>query len=148
MFFDTMEHVFRSATPDGGFALWFEPDMVPLRSGWLEDLDREWRTGHFTVMGKLIDFLWVARHINGGACYAKDFVRVVPRTRDAWDVTAFPFVRDFGYYKATELFEFRYQNSMLAAPPRRNAAIMHGVKDFSAIEFVAKRIGGPLFQRP
>jgi hypothetical protein len=146
MFFDTMEHVFHSAAPDGGFALWFEPDMVPLRSGWLEDLDREWRAGHFTVMGKLVDLLWVPRHINGGACYAKDFVRVVPRTRDAWDVTAFPFVRDFGYFKATELFEFRYQNSTLGTPPRRNAAIIHGVKDLSAIEFVAKRIGGPLFQ--
>lgn len=151
MFFDTMEHVRRSARRDGGFALWIEADMVPLRPKWLEDFEAEWRTGHYTLMGRYMRWHDVPEHINGGACYTKDFARVVPRNiAGGWDVTCYPFVQRFGMARRTELIDFRYLSPTLASAPRSGAAIIHGVKDNSVFDYVERSLQQgrqPVFSR-
>ena len=141
MFFDTFRHIYRTASRDGGFVLWMEPDMVPLRPNWLKDLESEWNAGHYTVMGALVHRGEPREHINGGACYAKDYVRVVPPIGIVWDMCCYPYIRNFGVPRATNLFDFRYKCETLATPPDPAAAILHGVKDGSVYDYVERMWG-------
>jgi hypothetical protein len=94
MFWDAMEYTeSHLRDSDDGFALWLESDMVPVKSDWLDRLDREWRSETETpiVMGCYIPELYKNRvlrakrlvlheHINGGACYHKRLASLLPRS--------------------------------------------------------------------
>lgn len=153
MFWDTMEYVNNNYPNDGGFILWFEYDMVPLTPLWLDRLDEEWRTGNYITMGRLIDRNWVVKHnpgwlpdmrehINGGACYSKDFCKKISKKKTnlkvSWDMEIFGQIKDKFKYKATDLMELRYRCRTLTYPPYEKTVILHGIKDSSAIRYVIK----------
>ncbi len=161
MFWDTIEYVNNNYPRDGGFMLWLEWDMVPLTSSWLDKLDEEWRTGNYVIMGRLIDRGWVAKykpdwlsemveHINGAACYSKDFYNRVSKNKTnlkrSWDVEIFNQIKDKHAYKATNLIELRYCHFTMTYPPRRETVLLHGIKDSSALRYVRKsnKMGMPI----
>ncbi len=48
---------------------------------------------------------WIAEHVNGGACYSRDFSKVIPREarNDVFDVAVFPYVaKEPGRMKVTQ----------------------------------------------
>lgn len=140
MFWDCMDHIAATAAADGGFSLWMESDMVPVKPGWLDRLSGEWEQGgDLLVMGCFVPtvikkrFLrrsrvWVNEHINGGACYAKDFGRQVPpeyRT-GTFDLAVYPYLKQCGRFRTTPSIAFstvkRCQRDL--SDPRR--VILHG----------------------
>ncbi len=118
MFWEIMDYVHTHDNHDGGFVLWLESDMVPIRSNWLDRLDEEWRTiERPLVLGRLVtnfpDYLGgapVPPHINGGACYAKDLAAVIPSPPGRglpFDMAMFPTIASSGRgWRTTEQFAF------------------------------------------
>ncbi|MEM6688483.1 MAG: hypothetical protein AAF664_03590 [Planctomycetota bacterium] len=103
-FWDSMLEVAQDSRE--GFALWFESDMCPIKPGWLDELDRQWNwvnrktASNVLCMGLRVPplkiplqrsrqwyafykrfrphkFLDISPHINGGACYRKNFAQQV-----------------------------------------------------------------------
>ena len=153
MFWDTMEYVNNNYPKDGGFVLWFEYDMVPLIPSWLDKLDEKWRTGNYVMMGKLIDRNWVRKyfpkclpgmveHINGGACYKKDFCEKVFKKKCnlklSWDIEIFSQIKSKYSYKATNLIEFRFCHPTIIHSPHKETVLLHGIKDLSALLYARK----------
>jgi len=154
MFWDTMEYVYNNGySQDGGFVLWFEADNVPLRSDWLDKLHEEWNGSNYLVMGRLIDRNWVAEynpgwlpdireHINGSACYSKDFCEKISKEkcdlRLSWDVEVFGQIKNKHKYKATDLIELRFCHPTITYPPHKETILLHGVKDTSALRYARK----------
>ena len=42
MFWDCMDYVAENFANDGGFSLWLESDMVPVKTDWIDRLVAEW----------------------------------------------------------------------------------------------------------
>ncbi|MBN1689341.1 MAG: hypothetical protein JW893_09580 [Candidatus Omnitrophica bacterium] len=163
MFWDAVEFVSQNFPHDGGFMLWFEYDMVPLVPDWLDRLEKEWKISRYVLMGKLIDREWakenipsqsdnIVKHINGGACYSKDFIRKVPKQKFnmamPWDMQVYRYISSWHNrfrlrYKTTNLIEFRYASSSLEKPPLHDSAILHGVKDGSARAYIHEKVQSP-----
>lgn len=140
MFWDCMDHLAATDAADGGFSLWMESDMVPVKPDWLDRLAGEWRQGgNLLVLGCFVPTLrrkrflrrtkvWTPEHINGGACYAKDFGRQVPQEYRAgiFDLAIYPYLKQSGRYRATQSIAFstvkRCHRDL--ADPRR--VILHG----------------------
>ena len=151
MFWDTMRHINSHYRKDGGFTLWFEADMVPLCTDWLDRLHAEWLQDEYVILGKLVDRQWVAQHnrswlsryvehINGSACYCKDFggrfAADLVSPRWPWDFQIFRHIKASSRYRASDLIDLRYRERTLSALPDRRAVLLHGVKDRSAREYV------------
>jgi len=150
MFWDTMRFIEKNYEQDGGFALWMEADMVPLRKDWLKAISAEWLPG-FLTMGFFVDttkgMCSCASHINGGACYAKDFAKKVPQenfdlTR-SWDkkILSYLIKNNLPYKYINGLIDLKYQSPTLNWEPDEQTVILHGVKDFSAHAYVEKKFG-------
>jgi hypothetical protein len=137
MFWEIMDHVAATDAGDGGFALWMEADMVPTRPTWLDALHAAWKRGRDPlVMGRLHPRRYVpsakiltSPHINGGACYAKQYARVIDARykHSAFDVAPWPQVERTGRYVSTELFRYSTLES-LPRDMRSSAAILHGYR--------------------
>jgi hypothetical protein len=137
MFWEIQEHVAATENGDGGFALWFEADMVPARTSWLDELHAEWvRHDRPFVMGRLqprsyvpASRVLISPHINGGACYAKDYARHIPASlkRGTFDVAPWPFLRRSGKYVATSLFQYATLAG-LEDELRGPAAVLHAYR--------------------
>lgn len=151
VFWETMEYVNTNYDQDGRFVLWFESDMVPLVPDWLIRLDAQWRSGDYVIMGRLIDRNWTAKnfpawlpdmieHINGGACYCKDFCRKVPKKkcdlRHSWDMEIFKYIKKRYPFKAIDSIEIRYLHPTMKSLPESNSVLLHGVKDDSVRKYV------------
>lgn len=69
--------------------LWFEMDMVPLRRGWLDAIETEYRSARKQFLGAYYDK--PHPHINGGMVYPPDVARVNPAmvnaTQKPFDLT-------------------------------------------------------------
>ena len=91
MFWDCMEFLQANNDGSGGFSLWLESDMAPVKPNWIDRLSDEWFAGDQTpiMMGCYVPEVYKKRlfkskklllepHINGGACYAMDFARQMP----------------------------------------------------------------------
>ena len=140
MFWDCMDHIAATSEDDGCFSLWLESDMVPVKNNWLDMLDQQWnRGGDQLIMGCFVPDvmkyrfisrkrIWIHEHINGGACYRKDFSDGIPEEYrgGAFDTAVYPYIKETGRYQATEALAFstteRCRKDM--ADPRR--AILHG----------------------
>jgi len=137
MFWDCMQFLCDHGPRNGGFALWFESDMIPVRGDWMERLAREWESepglllmGHFVASFKTRDGGMAREHINGGACYAKDFARYVPceGRRPAFDVQFFPSIRATGRWRDSALFGFANQKNFARQIRAGKRAILHGFR--------------------
>jgi len=140
MFWDCFDYLAGESSNDGGFALWLESDMVPVKPDWLERIAGEWERSHDPlVMGCFVPEvmkhrfirrkrLWISEHINGGACYAKDFAKVVPDwyRSGTFDVAVYPFLKENGRFVVTPSLSFSTvdQCRIDMADPRK--AILHG----------------------
>lgn len=146
MFWDTMRFVDKNYPLDGGFVFWMEADMVPLREDWLKALNAEW-SPELMVMGFLC-YSPIGRwlpHINGGACYAKDFFRKVPPNsiplNVSWDIYVLSVLIEQGlpYKFINDLIDFRHKASELYWIPEEQFAILHGVKDDTAHQYLERK---------
>ena len=141
MFWDCMNHIAATAVGDGGFSLWMESDMVPVKPDWLDRLAQEWQqAGDLLVMGCFVPTIYkqrflrptrvlVTEHINGGACYAKDFGhRVPPEYRvGVFDMAVHPYLRQCGRFRTTQSIAFStvHRCERDRTDPRR--VILHGL---------------------
>ena len=150
MFWDTMRFIEKNYFQDGGFVLWMEADMVPVRKDWLRALSAEWSTD-LLMMGFFVD---ASRgmcpgnsHINGGACYAKHFFRKVGpenfKLDESWDKQILSFLVEKGlpYKYINGLLDLRYRAPTLLWRPADEIAILHGIKDDSAHIYVENKHG-------
>jgi len=91
MFWDCVDHLADAYQLDGGFGLWLESDMIPVKPDWISRLSDEWASSETSplILGLHVPDVekrrffrrsrpWVKEHLNGGACYANDFVRHLP----------------------------------------------------------------------
>lgn len=105
MFWDCMDRIAETMADRPGFSLWLESDMAIVKPDWLDRLSREWSEDPTPplMMGCYVPDVYRWRifrgrkhllhaHINGGACYAKDFARRVPRAArtGVFDMAVFP----------------------------------------------------------
>lgn len=146
MFWDAMEYIYKNYKKDSGFALWFESDMYPLCPDWIAKLDAEWENGKYSVMGLFIEgHENVKSHINGGACYSKEFCKIVPHEyldpTVSWDNLFFKYIYDnnIPYKFINHLIDFRYNTHTFAPPVLKDGVIFHGVKDSSMQEYLEKK---------
>ncbi|GAA5506418.1 hypothetical protein [Novipirellula caenicola] len=132
MFWDSMRHVADMSDDNNGFALWMESDMCPVAADWLDRLDDHWQSsGDVLLMGCEVPDVyrdcqkkfrlyrpfrhrpiekkrWIARHINGGACYRRDLIhQVSPEYQDGiFDVRLGDLLREQGGYSSTPAIAF------------------------------------------
>lgn len=148
-FWDVMDHVAKMAQIDGGFALWLEPDMIPVGPGWLDRLHAEWEESpDILVMGQFFPGVYLRRenhltypHINGGACYAKDLSRQIPRQyrRRYFDEAIFPFLKKTGRYRISTLFKFSHMLSLADDVRSGRYAVLNGFRQDKQ-EFISEAI--------
>ena len=141
MFFDTFRHIYRTASRDGGFVLWMEPDMVPLRPNWLKDLESEWNAGHYTVIGTLVHRGEPHKHINGVIATRKTMSASFRRSALYGTCAVTPISAILVPSPTTNLFDFRYKCETLGFRQIPQAAILHGVKDGSVYDYVERMWG-------
>jgi hypothetical protein len=121
MFWDCMDYVAANTEPDGGFSLWMESDMVPVKPDWMDRLAQQWEETDDSslVMGCFVPNLYrmvffrrkrlqINEHINGGACYAKNLSFEVPKVyrTGTFDVAIYPFLKQEGRFSTTESLAF------------------------------------------
>jgi hypothetical protein len=135
-----MDYVAAHDNRDGGFSLWLESDMVPVKRDWLDRLDAEWRqAADVWVMGRYVPNvpkrlivrrkrLWIDEHINGGACYAKAFARLVPKEyrRGTFDVAIYPYVKHNDRTRRTEAIAFSTVEDCRRDAADARYAVLHG----------------------
>lgn len=75
---------------------WFEPDVIPLRAGWLQALSDEYAKSRKKFMGSLIPG---QGHCNGAAIYPAEASQIMPKamlaSSVAWDVVMKPEMIDY-----------------------------------------------------
>ena len=114
-FWEIMQYINLNYKHDGGFVLWFESDMIPIKRDWVNRLTQEWLSApNSIIMGLYLPEGYyrgggvVTAHINGGGCYRKDFINYIPREgqRPIFDVELFPFVKKTERYICSTAFAF------------------------------------------
>jgi hypothetical protein len=141
MFWDCMEYVNRHKSDSPGFSLWLESDMAIVKPDWLDRLWAEWDMAWPSplVMGCFVPDVYRWRllkgrkhllhaHINGGACYAKDFARRMPldARQGVFDMAVYRHAAGQGAALPTDQIRFsttaRARRDMLDPGP----VILHG----------------------
>jgi hypothetical protein len=142
MFWEAMDYVGANCTLDGGFTVWLESDMVPVKPDWIDRLVRQWiqERERLLLMGLFVPENQrrrllrhpriVPEHINGGACYAKDFSAHLPAAARSgtFDMQLFPYVKQTGKYKPIPSFAFSTIESIPADLRDPEKLILHGWK--------------------
>lgn len=118
----------------GGFWLWLEPDAVPLRKGWLAELEAEYERLGKPIMGRRTR----DGHVNGVAVYPADMVSLAPTAFLHFD---HPFDRVLsqlvpGQMAHTDLIQSHWKargggtgRSFGGDEPVPNCALFHGCTD-------------------
>lgn len=72
-----------------GDFLWFEPDCVPTRASWLDEIESEYRACGKAILGVVVDTVAMdtrqrdGQHVVGVAVYPKAFAKICPLVRFA-----------------------------------------------------------------
>jgi hypothetical protein len=157
MFWETMDYIAAQTRPDNGFSLWLESDMIPVKHDWLDRLSQLWNAGRqeLLVMGLLVPNLYrrkflrkprllLGEHINGGACYSKQFSRLISRHARqgrVFDVDLFPFLKQDARYKGVDAFAFSTLATLSYDIERSQTAVLHGLNQ-DKDEFIDGCIAG------
>lgn len=150
MFGSTMIHISNNQKKNQYECIyWMEPDAIPLCPNWFMDLLHVWRTRHMKslVVGcrSTIDGNSQSDHITGCALYHPNIARLMPEltgcTGMAWDYKYRAKIIENGGH--TPLIENWY-NARKADPgivdrDKVGVRIIHGFKDRSIVEHVAKK---------
>ena len=140
MFWDCLDHLSQAYDLRGGFGLWLESDMVPVKRDWMTRLSAEWsRADSPLIMGCYVPDvekhrffrrkrLWIAEHLNGGACYSNHFVNDVPldAREGVFDTQIYRFVRDSGRVVATRQIAFSTTTRLDHDAARTDRVLLHG----------------------
>jgi len=142
MFWDCLDFVADHCPQDGGFCLWLESDMIPVKEAWLDRLDQEWHARQDAlVMGCHVPVVLLRRffrrskpvgleHINGGACYSKTLAHQIPMGYrcSPFDSAIFPYLQETGRYRLVDSLAFSTMATCRRdiADPRR--VILHGFR--------------------
>jgi hypothetical protein len=135
MFWEIMEYIAGAFPQDGGFVLWLESDMVPIRENWAHKLISEWTDSpNLILMGPLMpEFRTrkgnvIPEHINGGSCYSKDLVKHVPleARRAYFDLELFSYVKATTRFKPSDSFVLATYHDVPELIFASKAVILHG----------------------
>jgi len=140
MFWDSMEYIQNQTPNDGGFGLWFESDMAATQPDWLDRLDAEWNQGTPPLlMGLYVPEVYKQRllkrkklllgdHVNGGACYGKQFAHRMPveAREGVFDVAVYQYAKKLGKVKATNLIDFSTNDRVRRDLLDTNKVVLHG----------------------
>lgn len=140
MYWDAMEHVAQRYSESEGFCLWLESDMAPIKEDWIDRLSHEWFTGspplmmgcHVPDIYKHRPFrrpkLILHEHVNGGACYAKDFARRLPARarRGVFDMAVYRYAMQQNGVRATEQIAFSTMSSVRRDVQSPTKVLLHG----------------------
>jgi hypothetical protein len=140
MFWDCMDFMADQFPDDGGFGLWLESDMAPAKPDWLDRLDREWKRGVDPVMmGCYVPKVYKSRflrprklllddHVNGGACYAKQFSARMPTSarEGVFDVVVYQWARAAGEVLFTQQIDFSTNDRVRRDVLHPDKALLHG----------------------
>jgi hypothetical protein len=149
LFYKTMNYIYKVYEQDGGFVLWFESDMIPVASRWIDLLENEWvKWAGVLVMGLFIPrtfFIkgkyFVEEHINGGACYSKKIAKVLPADfgKTPFDISLFYRIHMRNKYHKSRLFKFSHMYSLLDDIQNKKVVILHGYLQ-NKNKFISKTI--------
>ena len=141
MFWDCMEFLQANNNGSGGFSLWLESDMAPVKPNWIDRLSDEWFAGDQTpiMMGCYVPEVYKHRilkrpkrileaHINGGACYALDFAsHMPPAAREGvFDMAVFQFADKLGRARFTRQISFSTNQRVRRDVMDPNKVLLHG----------------------
>lgn len=140
MYWDCMDYMATEMEDDGGFGLWLESDMAPVKADWLDRLHAEWsRADDPLMLGCYVPKVYKPRflrrkklllvdHVNGGACYAKQFARRMPQEarEGVFDVVVYRYACETGRVILSDQIDFstneRVRRDVLA--PQK--VLLHG----------------------
>ena len=141
MFWDCMDHIENAYDLDGGFSLWMESDMVPVKQDWIDRLSAEWQLSPTAplLMGCYVPDvmkqrffrrkrLWIKEHINGGACYSNDFASQMPAEarEGVFDMVVFKHAEAVGRAVGTQQIAFGTVQSVAEEASREDRVLLHG----------------------
>ena len=141
MFWDCMEFIEREFGANDGFSLWLESDMAPIKPDWLDRLSEQWYAGAQTpiMMGCYVPEVYKYRfwkkpklilhpHINGGACYAMDFVKHMPdeARQGVFDMAVFQYANQHGRARFTRQIAFSTNLRVRRDLADPNKVLLHG----------------------
>lgn len=125
--------------------LWIEGDAIPLKAGWLDEIDREYRVRAKPFMGTVFDM--PVKHLNGVMVYPQDINRWNPYLLNGGGKMAWDLIRpeiNLRHGHNTHLIQrmladprtntpMTFQDTRALAVIRPGAVLFHGVKDLSLI---------------
>lgn len=147
MFWDCMDYIADHKGDDDGFSLWLESDMAPVKKDWIDRLSDEWYglqqdpapTDTPIMMGCYVPPVYKHRpfrkkkkildcHINGGACYAKQFGRLLPEeARDGvFDMAVYPYADRIGRIQFSDQITFSNCERVRRDAVNPTHVILHG----------------------
>lgn len=143
MFWDCMDYIAEYMNHAPGFSLWLESDMAIVKADWLIRLDAEWarETGDRPplIMGNVVPDVYrrrffrrpkllLTQHVNGGACYAKDFSRhMVPAARHGvFDMAVYQYAHALNAVRHTDLICFSTVESARRDVLDSGKVVLHG----------------------
>lgn len=144
------------AKPQYPYFFWLEPDAIPTRSGWLDELEAEYRRGGKPFMGERVD-LGTARpdvpvHMSGvgfyenpiynraGECYRASDV--------AWDIAAKDQIMPNAYFTTKIQHYWKHGTFTSLEGVRPETVVFHSSKDGSLIDMLRKQRYETLFPAP
>lgn len=142
MFWDCMDYIADHFGEESGFSFWLESDMIPVKPNWAQQLTEAWNgyDSRLLVMGCLIPEVYkyrllrpprqmTAQHINGGACFAKDFARRIPREarEGTFDTAIYPYLTEIeGAVESTNLIALSSVSHVKRDIRRSGPVVLHG----------------------
>ena len=115
--------------------------MAPVKANWLERLSEEWYAGNETpvMMGCYVPEVYKFRvfkkpklilhpHINGGACYSKDFARQMPEEarQGVFDMAVYHYAEKLGRARFTQQISFSTLGRVRRDVADENKVLLHG----------------------
>ena len=141
MFWDCMDFIAERFPNDDGFSLWMESDMFPVQPDWIDRLSNQWFGENETpiMMGCFVPEVYKHRlfkksklilqpHINGGACYAKDFAKRMPAAarQGVFDMAVYEYAQKLGRAKSTRQIAFSTMSRVRRDLLDTSKVLLHG----------------------
>lgn len=130
--------------------LWCEPDCIPVRPNWLDDLWEEYNNCGKSFMGGLVDVMneggqRIPRHMTGNAIYPDKPYMLAPAMLEArmtpWDVFAAPQIMKHAHFSTQIQHEYRHQEILsfdqMLRTVKPEAALFHTDKFGALIRLLA-----------
>ena len=141
MFWDCMDWIAAHSSSNQGFGFWFESDMIPVKRHWLDSIVEEWNEGETPLlMGCVIPEIyrnrllkttppkWTEEHINGGACYRRDFALQMPEAakQEVFDLAVYPYCQAIGKVKRSTTITLSSMKRFRSDIAHPDKAVLHG----------------------